>query len=72
MSHNCQQSLHWVYVCKKNSLPHPEVSATPVQLFQENNLLRQKQDKSIVNTQLFQCYRLGKAPFSALLTLHKK
>ena len=63
MSHNCQKSLHWVYVCKKYPLPHPEISAIPVQLYQENNLLRQKQDKSIVNTQIFQGSRLGRPPF---------
>ena len=72
MSHNCQKSLHWVYVSKKYPLPHPEISVIPVQLYQENNLLRQKQDKSIVNTQIFQGSRLGEAPFSPLLTLHKK
>ena len=72
MSHNCQKSLYWEYVCKKNPLPHPEISAIPVQLYQKNNLLRQKLDKCIVNTQIFQGSRLGKAPFSPLLTLHKK
>ena len=69
MSHNCQKSLHRVYA---NPLPRPEISAIPVQLYQENNLLRQKQDKSIVKTQIFQGSRLGKTSFSPLLTLHKK
>ena len=67
-----KKALYWVYVSKKNPLSHPEISAIPVQLHQENNLLSQKQDKSIVNTQIFQGSRLGKAPFSLLLTLHKK
>ena len=52
MSHNCQKSLPWLYVCGENPLPHPETFVIPVQLYQENNL-RQKQDKSIVNTQIF-------------------
>ena len=61
------------YMCVKRILfLIPEISAIPVQLYRENNLLRQKQDKSIVTTQIFQGYRLGKFHFSALLTLHKK
>ena len=59
-------------MCKKNPLPHPEMSAIPVQLHQENNLLRQKRNKSIVKTQIFQGSRLEKAAFSPLLKLRKK
>ena len=74
MSHNCQKSLHWLYVCGENPLPHSETFVIPVQLYQENNLLRQKQEKSIINTQIFQGSRLGKVldPFFPLLILHKK
>ena len=50
-----------VYVCQSIPLFYPEISIIPVQLSLKIIFLKYKQDKSIVNTSLFQFFEIGEA-----------
>ena len=54
------------FVCQRTPLSYPEISAIPGQLSLKINCLKQKHDKSIVNTPLSQYFGLVKAPSSPL------
>ena len=64
--HVCVYVCAEMCVCQMTPLSYPEISAIPLQLSLKINFLKQKQDRSIVSTLVFQYFGLGKAHSSPL------
>ena len=72
MPYNCQKSIHWVYVCKKNPLPHPAISAIPVQLYQENNLVETKTRQVYCQYTNILVFQAGEGPLFSFVNTAQK